>query len=218
MVVRAGALRVHPLGPAKPDRVARCPGTARVARRGGPWISVLAAALLIGVGLSAPTKAQPAPPGPGPGLFTIRPLAHLDQVLTADPISKAAVCEGDDDDPEQTIRVRPVRNMYNLLNQRTDEYLGYHRDGRTGWTELLAEWEVVAVDGFGEGVYRIRVLDLDGPPADVLTYLGGDNSAVAGVRAAADPGHPAFEAQLWKFERATGNRPFSGKLETNDGS
>jgi hypothetical protein len=164
---------------------------------------MVATALLIGVGLSAPTNAQPALTGPGPGLYTIRPLAHLDQVLTVDPVSKAAACEEDSNDPDQAIRVRPVRRLYNLLNQRTVEYLGYYRDGRTGWAGRLAEWEVIAVEGFGGGVHMIRVPDLDGPPAEVLTYLGGDNSPVAGLRAAATPGDAAaFGEQLWKFERA----------------
>ncbi|WP_067472721.1 hypothetical protein [Nocardia amamiensis] len=182
---------------------------------------MVATALLIGVGLSAPANAQPAPTGPGPrpGLYTIRPLTHLDQVLTVDPVSKAAACEGDSNDPDQTIRVRPVRRLYNLLNQRTVEYLGYYRDGRAGWTRFLAEWEVIAVDGFGGGVHMIRVPDLDGPPAEVLTYLGGDNSPVTGLRAAATPGDSAaFAAQLWKFERAIGHGIYSGELETTAGS
>ncbi|MBF6341240.1 hypothetical protein IU450_35975 [Nocardia abscessus] len=73
-----------------------------------------------------------------------------------DPVSKAAACEGDHNDPEQANRVRPVRRLYNLLNQRTVEHLGYYRDGRTSWAGRLAEWEVFAVDGFGDGVHMIR--------------------------------------------------------------
>ncbi|WP_281918063.1 hypothetical protein [Nocardia sputorum] len=174
--------------------------------------------MLIGVGVSAPTNAQPVPTGPGPGLYTIRPLTRLDQVLTVDPISKTAVCEQDRNDPAQAIRVRPVRRLYNLLNQGTVEYLGYYRDGRTGWAGRLAEWEVITVDGYGDGVHMIRIADLDGPPAEVLTYLGGDNTAVTGLRAAVTPGDTAFGAQLWKFERATGHRTSSGQLEITVGS
>ncbi|MBH0780847.1 hypothetical protein [Nocardia bovistercoris] len=165
--------------------------------------------------MSAPVQAQPDSTEPGPGLFAVRPLDDLDRVLTVDPASKAAICEPDSDEPDQLIRMRPVRRVYNVLNLRTDQYLGYYSDGRTGWDDQLAEWQVVSVDGFGEGVYTIRVVALDGPSARVLTYLG---SGMTGLRPAAAPGDPAYTAQLWKFERETGNRPYSGELDSPTGS
>ncbi|MGW4369401.1 hypothetical protein ACWEKT_27535 [Nocardia takedensis] len=207
--MRAGAPRVQPSTPAIPDRRASPPLRSRARR--GPLASMVAAALLIGVCVATPTHAQ-APVGPGPGLFTIRPLDDLDRVLTVEPAAQTATLETDADDPAQTVRVRPVRRLYNLFNQRSDGYLD-NGAGRVDWTDRMSEWQVVAVDGFGPDVFLIQWPDLDGTPLDVVTYLG--DTTPPEVRPAAAPTDPAYRAQLWKFERARENEPRTGTLESD---
>ncbi|WP_054812575.1 hypothetical protein [Nocardia arizonensis] len=168
----------------------------RLRRCGAAAISTLATVLLIGVGAVSPARAQPAT-----GLYTIRPFAHLDRVLTVDPTSKAAICEPDADDPAQSIRLRPVRGRYTFLDQRIIEYLDYAADGRAVWTDRITMWDVIPASGFGSDVFMIRRSDTGGAPDEVLTCSEGDD---CGVIQLGPTGDGAPESRLWKFELASG--------------